>query len=90
MSSGDDGGGSGGGSLSVALFFVDSLMPVESQYQACGATSTAGPFMSAGSATEWRNVFSPDATISSAWSTDDGVCNDQPLQKRGDAWVRGG
>jgi hypothetical protein len=70
------------GEISVAIFFVDltGVASPEPKYLACGDSSRAGPFMSAGTAIEWRGEFldpsvqSPDRIIG-AWNTDPGVCS---------------
>jgi hypothetical protein len=51
--------------LQVALFFVDLTgVSADTKFFACGDHSRAGPFMSAGTAIEWRNDF-PDASVRS-------------------------
>ncbi len=68
------------GSLSVVLYFVDADgVQIDGAYQACGDTSTAGPFMSADSAVDWKNSFLPNGTVFSRQSTDDGVCQGPAL-----------
>lgn len=73
------------GGISVAIYFVDltGATAPDPKFLACGDPGRAGPFMSAGTAIEWRGEFldqslqSPDRIIG-AMSTDDGVCTRMP------------
>ncbi len=78
--------------LAVRLFFVDiSGRSVDAAYYACGDDRLAGPFMSGGSAIDWRNQFAGgDAQVIGHWSNEDAVCKGPPLfYDTSKGWYRG-
>ena len=76
--------------IKVTLFFVNiGGFAVADSYYACGDANTAGPFMSGGSAIEWRDVFAPGAEVFSALNTDPGVCQPPALMRDTNGWHRG-
>ena len=75
--------------LKVSLFFVDITgCSVDPSFYACGDATFAGPFMSGGSAIEWRDEFCPDGDISQRWSDEPGVCQQSGLEKGLNGWAR--
>lgn len=75
---------------SVTLFFVDIVgFQVDPFYYACQDSKASGPFMSGGSAIEWRDEYAQGARVYSKPSTDAGVCPGPPLYKGADGWHRG-
>jgi len=74
-------GGASSQDLSVALYFVDiSGQAINPKYYACNDSSLAGPFLSAGSAIEWRDeIISDGVAIISHWNNEPNVCTGPPL-----------
>lgn len=57
-------------------------------YEACGDEDRAGPFLSAGSAIEWRDQFCPAGKIEWGFTNDPGVCTTDPISNQNGSWVR--
>ena len=78
------------GNLRVALYFVNiGGLEVDLFYYACGDSGLAGPFMSAGSADDWRDQFAGGAEVVLHWNDEADICTGPPLFADGSRWVRG-
>lgn len=76
-------------SLEVFLSFVDiSSESVDPFYYACGDPTVAGPFMSGGSAIDWRDQFCPTAQVFSRSNAEDGVCTGPAILRGENGWYR--
>lgn len=65
--------------LVVTIYFVNITgHQIDEKFWACGESSVAGPFMSGGTAIDWRNEFADGADVYSQESSDPGVCLPPP------------
>jgi hypothetical protein len=83
------------GDISVVYYFIDvsgqevALNVEPADYHACGEPNVAGPFLSSGSAIDWRDKFCPEGQCLTKPGDDPNTCTTSPIYSEDGSWVRG-